>query len=180
MVVGKQWVRPRWHLLYTLENVIAQCDCGTWKIFSAPPPLPCFSDSESVWKAVKKWSVSRWINISPVYRLFPYRFWCVLEMNHFQKVLQTHVPNVLCLGAHFWCQVIGVIICLILFVSLLIDDLKTGAYGVLRWTTPGWNRQHGYLTPFHWTWRFLVCYSVRDSSLHFLGIFCSQRVISEK
>lgn len=22
------------------------------------------------------------------------------------------------------------------FISLLIDDLKTGAYGVLRWTTP--------------------------------------------
>lgn len=123
MVMRRQWVRPRWHLLYKPNFILQKMYWHSEpvvheKMFSALPPAPFFSDSESIWVVIKKSSVFRWIHLFPIWKLFMCRFWCVLVMQRFQRVLQTRVPNdVLCLGAHFWCLVTGVIICWIMFFS---------------------------------------------------------------
>lgn len=133
------------------------------KNFLYSSPASYFSDSESTQKVVRKSSVSRWIHIFPVYRFFSHRFWSVLEMLHFQTALWSHVPDVLCLGALCWCQVLRgdyLLDCACLSCNWSLEKYWTGAYGVIRWIAPLWNvstSQLGCPTPLHWRWRFLVC-----------------------
>lgn len=120
--------------------------------------------------------VSRWIHIFPVYRSFICRFWCVLEIQHLQGVLQTSVSDaVLCLRVHCWCQVTRgdyLLDCVCLSFSWSLEKYWTWTHGGAKRTVPPWkewNHQLGCSTPLHRRWRFLVCCSASDSVFIFPG-----------